>query len=477
MIKNLTLSNFKSFSESHSVEIAPLTLIYGNNSSGKSSIIQSILSYASILKGEPSFFSSLPVDLGGFQNVVNRQELNKDIDLGINFDFFNQNDVPIPLLDGVEIVVTINWSRFNGSNLIKMLFNICIDKNDVSLSIDLDQSDNYYIQFDLESWIGASRKLIEVARHINMEFQIKSENSTKLINRFSQYLINEICTISEKELIKYYEPIKANGKMILNRRDRFFSKSAGLAIEDYDLMGNNSLIIFYRLVIREIINRVQSSLKYRYVGPARELSPRLELRETESRREDMSTIARLYSNEHELRQINRFFQRMEIPYELTINVLSNKDIPSAGEYLTPVLVDLRSEARVSLKDVGYGISQLLPVIIETLSTSSKILLIEQPELHLHPRLQVELGQMFVDISQSRNSRKQIIIETHSENLILRIQKLIREKRISHDQVAIIFVGNSENIGSWIQRIEMNTNGTLNAEWPGGFFTERFKELL
>ena len=90
-----------------------------------------------------------------------------------------------------------------------------------------------------------------------------------------------------------------------------------------------------------------------------------------------------------------------------------------------ILIDRRTNTIVSHRDVGIGISQVLPVLVETSASAGKILTMEQPEIHLHPALQAELGDVFVQ-SALGGQNNRFILETHSEHLILRILRRIRE---------------------------------------------------
>src|SRR2546427_12376514 len=85
----------------------------------------------------------------------------------------------------------------------------------------------------------------------------------------------------------------------------------------------------------------------------------------------------------------------------------------------------RSNTPVSHRDVGIGISQVLPVLVEAYGAENQIITIEQPEIHLHPALQAELGDVFIT-SALGDQRNTFILETHSEHLILRIMRRMRE---------------------------------------------------
>ena len=140
------------------------------------------------------------------------------------------------------------------------------------------------------------------------------------------------------------------------------------------------------------------------------------------------------------------------------------------------LVDKRrgTPVNVALTDVGFGLSQILPFVVQCLASQNRIISIEQPEVHIHPRLQAELGDL-IAAAIRRPYGHQFLIETHSEHLVLRMQKLVRNKVLSPNEISIIYVMRGEN-GSRIKRLRLNDDGRLVDDWPGGFFPERLKEL-
>jgi predicted ATPase len=142
------------------------------------------------------------------------------------------------------------------------------------------------------------------------------------------------------------------------------------------------------------------------------------------------------------------------------------------------LKDLRregnSQIEVGLSNVGFGISQVLPMIVQSLVSEYQIITIEQPEVHIHPRLQADLVDLFIEsIEESR--RNQFIIETHSEHLALRLQRRVREKKLSPDQISILYVSRGPN-GSTVQPLRLDEEGDFIDDFPGGFFPERLREL-
>jgi len=131
---------------------------------------------------------------------------------------------------------------------------------------------------------------------------------------------------------------------------------------------------------------------------------------------------------------------------------------------------------LDITDVGFGISQILPVIVQSfLSSEDSLTMIEQPEIHLHPKMQAELADLFIDVTQENLSgKKHLLIETHSEYLLRRLRRRISEGKISAQDVAIYFIAKpkGEKSSAKIQEKKVSENGFF--EWPQDFYA---KELI
>ncbi len=138
-----------------------------------------------------------------------------------------------------------------------------------------------------------------------------------------------------------------------------------------------------------------------------------------------------------------------------------------------VLIDQRTNTVVTHRDVGIGISQVLPVLVMAFGSRNKLLAMEQPEIHLHPALQAELGDVFIEAALGER-KNTFILETHSEHLILRLMRRIREGKISPDDVGVVFVEPLAR-GSRFVELRIDEEGDFIDEWPGGFFEESFHE--
>jgi hypothetical protein len=150
------------------------------------------------------------------------------------------------------------------------------------------------------------------------------------------------------------------------------------------------------------------------------------------------------------------------------------------------LVTAGSEMPVRTPDIGVGISQILPVVVAALDPQRPgITAIEQPELHVHPKMQVELGDLF---AQGVERARIFLIETHSEHLLLRFMKRMRQAsdgtlpdgapEVRPENIAVYFVEiDSDAEQTLVREMPLNERGELVEAWPGGFFEEDLREIF
>ncbi len=148
-------------------------------------------------------------------------------------------------------------------------------------------------------------------------------------------------------------------------------------------------------------------------------------------------------------------------------------------------IDTRTDTEVTPRDMGLGISQVLPILISTFTSKEKSLYLEQPELHLHPAVQMEVMDEFIRSAKENNNNNEFMIETHSEHLLLRIMKRMRHTAedkqgrnksldLTPDDVCLLYV-DSDNESTFIKELRLSPKGKLLDHWPNGFFEEGFKE--
>ena len=148
-----------------------------------------------------------------------------------------------------------------------------------------------------------------------------------------------------------------------------------------------------------------------------------------------------------------------------------------GSYQIKLLKNNERRVEVNLADEGQGMSQVLPIVVRCLmdDMNSSVVVMEQPELHLHPAAHANLAKLFANTAKERN--RQYVIETHSENILLGIRDAVVDEEclLSKDDVLIYFVDEDECGGAYLKQITINEDGDL-SDWPTGVFNESY-ELL
>lgn len=179
-------------------------------------------------------------------------------------------------------------------------------------------------------------------------------------------------------------------------------------------------------------------------------------------------------------RVNRCFELLDLGYELSVEQLSGHSSEDAlGDVAIAVLTDRSTGLSVSPADVGFGISQILPVVVQLVGNTDSIILIEQPEIHLHPRMQSRLADVL--IAAAVENRNTVVIETHSEHILTRLQRRYRERSAGSlaaqlPSVGVHYVRSSDGFSS-IERIDLDVDGRMLAPWPDDFLDERLDDLF
>jgi predicted ATPase len=170
-------------------------------------------------------------------------------------------------------------------------------------------------------------------------------------------------------------------------------------------------------------------------------------------------------------------------YLRKMELIRDFQVRSLGQYRNEyeVLVRKNSELpEVKLTDVGFGVSQVLPVIVECFYVPRRsIVIFEQPEIHLHPRVQAELADLFVDGIRAREGgvdrECQFIIESHSEHFLRRLQRRIAEGKLEQKDTALYFV-HTEGSTARIEELDVDRYGNIR-NWPDEFFGDEMGDLV
>lgn len=166
------------------------------------------------------------------------------------------------------------------------------------------------------------------------------------------------------------------------------------------------------------------------------------------------------------RDTNKWLKRLEIPYSVEVKNIEN--------HYEIIWLPRNKKISIFQNHIGLGYPLILPFIVQCLTAKNNIIVVEEPEVHLHPKLQADLGDLIV-WSALKNDN-QIILETHSEDLLLRVLKKIRKKEISPEFVSANYVLKKGNKPSEIKKIKINSDGQYFTPWKDDIFAERLKEF-
>jgi predicted ATPase len=141
--------------------------------------------------------------------------------------------------------------------------------------------------------------------------------------------------------------------------------------------------------------------------------------------------------------------------------------------------------------VGFGVSQVLPILLGIAAhrdAGDTLFCIEQPELHLHPKMQSRLARVFRNglyrnLTDETNNESEMrnentfLIETHSEHLVRGLQLLIAKKRLNQNDVAVYYVEKNPLGSSSIKKMPIDESGFFTEPWPEGFFDQAYLQTL
>lgn len=477
MLTNLTLENFKAFQKLDDLKIKPITILCGANSCGKSSILQSILLLKQTLNGISSNqtlrLNGELIKLGAFKDVVFRKTANNSIKLALKFLFddaiMNQNiggrPLFYPLLTGVE--------NKQGSS---------------------EEKNSYLFEYDISIKNVKDAKKQEDTSFVlveNIQIKLSSINLDKAdLNMFfsANHLYHNIYSITSNINDKASVNNLQMGMLFPSLHPIFFESSSGREIFQQNSPYLQRAFFSFNEILRTIF------YSYSYIGPLRGGPERhYFVHEDETTKignmgenaaylyfvEQNKKIGRHYflnaqkNNFEELLEptlkyaLNKWFELMKIP---SIEARNDNKIISLN--LEASMLD---ETRVNIADAGFGISQIFPIILEGLRMEKgSTLILEQPEIHLHPNLQMQMADYFISLALSG---KQVLVETHSDHVINRLVRRIVEDETHNlqDLIGIYFIKPSEN-GSIYEEVKIDeTKGIVN--WPPDFFDQTANEQM
>ncbi|MCW5971166.1 MAG: AAA family ATPase [Blastocatellales bacterium] len=529
MITAITLKNFKGIGDRMTIPLRPLTLLFGANSIGKSTVVQAIHYVQEILeRGNANPDRTLAgggaIDLGVFLNLLHRRDKERQMTIRIDLDLHNV-DLPLDYVNRSVNFSAVSIGGTEDSNLLEdlkfeagVLEQISEETKTAWVEMEIDWSPvtagpvirRYETAINgipiARLLTSIDRARYEIEANVHHPLHSVSADSDDAIEKEESILWRK----AEVENLQPELPKPGEFLAVKSRVEGMYgdARGAGLYLTQA-LVGPGDLL---RERLRE----------FRYIGPLRSTPPRNHQPSLTERKEDWANgIAawdELYRNEALVSEVSDWmFNPEKLGTGYSLQLRRFKEIPIDSPLLNELFVALqngtffedydldsfvaerdRYEIRKRLTlveegrdleftpyDIGIGISQVLPVAVGALATRSGILAIEQPELHLHPAVQVRLGDLFIESAIGERGNT-LIIETHSEHLLLRIMRRLRETNagrlpegklpIKPEHIAVLFVERNRS-QTLIREMPLNEQGELVKAWPGGFFEEDLEEML
>lgn len=539
-LTSITIENFKGIGKAVTIPVRPLTFLFGHNSAGKSTIFEALRFQMRILQGER-------LEKDAIERYLHCHESSRVITIGSEWEIapYDRNKSPYASENQYDSR-TVLWDEpyhgpskeeFSQFILTPRTMGITVDIGTASLTITISYDNVSFAQYNIPIFAD------DIIIPEKPAFSLTYEGSAIL-----RVLYGDRLEISDDgELVLRDSASKIHFTRALNRVDGDLSPlndtQALLEAQpsDYEALYHVLPFIFWPI---RAITRELESLEKHHVGPLRfhpeseqysmpyggreqwkklnptEMNPWMNYLKTGYQIETRPGVYyHLYYDQIErLKQIclskdqskiENFFKDMKRHF---------RDTPNIN------LKDMRTETPVGFADVGVGVWQLIPVLAATRfyrhhlndyeqedeqyversdNDACGVRGIEQPELHLHPAIQSHMGDLFVrHVSESpiedASIASSLIIETHSEHIILRILRRIRETSagrnprlplehfpkeknpslaITPDDVSVIYVKATQERGTEVFPIGVTNDGGFTCDWPDGFFSERAEDLF
>ena len=352
------------------------------------------------------------------------------------------------------------------------------------------------------------RKIYKLLNSINKDFNKQIVLSYQIISKNKELEINKLeIKKADKILLGYKKEVNKNilfsdvleskdlkkyqsqfGSSIFFEKLNILSKTKGKKINENLPFGwykyinkieDNIFIETIFNIFKKTIGNIKSSFSLEsinYVSPLRAFPKRYYFLDEANVNSSLNTI-----NGNQLTEILKEDKNIKKMVNDWLEKFQLKvDVKNLADVIHNIKINQHG-LNLDITDVGFGLSQVLPVIVQGfLSQDDSLTIIEQPEIHLHPKMQAELSDLFIDIVRTKKEDeegKYLLIETHSEYLLKRLRRRIAEGKISSHDVAIYFIHpkDEKTKTGKIEKIEISETG--NFEWPKDFYEDSINDTL
>ena len=567
-IKSFKVQNYKSLKYTPDIPLKGLSLFIGENSSGKSNILESLMLFKQTIENSdlnsPLVLNGNLIELGEFSDIIFNHEEKRNLVFSFNMEvknteinhkknncplcnnsyesenkwfykhlrkyhnnFFQNNESSIEnfqqFKSGRDTELSFSYvyrgkpktTKLKKVSITNVGFQNSIFLKEISLVNEIDNNKLLIkllngpklslscddIEIDTEdnrlTPINFRNKMLDILENFlfkNDEIRRKNDDTIGSIFRFhpdGRYRIS--FNYNNEKSDKLYEHISENN--IQDELDNFLKGKQNL----------NEKTINFLLIIYNLVRKYDRKKFYLYdflknifhVGPIREEPERIHFgssgkpRELGDRGENLSNIIihdREYSRSTDsiVDKTNKWLEKTGFNCSIDVRGIGRSDLHE--------IIVKEEDLQVNIRDVGFGLSQILPIIFQTIKVESskkhkkektsrfsfsrknkaeeELVMLEQPEVHLNPRIESELGDFFKEMVLNDLN---LMIETHSEHMLSRIQRRVSEGKLDRNKVNVFFVNKKENI-SEIEKLNIRESGEFE-NWPSGFFQDDYEDSV
>lgn len=443
MLTSLQIRNFKAWKDTSPIRLAPLTVIFGANSAGKSSLGHLLLALKQTVlsadRKRPLHLgdeTSL-IDLGTFTECLHDHDPSQALQVGLGWQ----------LPERLEVRDPINLTTFSGDAL----------RLDVRLQADRKgQAQVRHLAYGLYQ-----------QQALALQVAYDRDEQDRMEIRSDQYAL--VCNTGH---VWPLEPPDKFYRISDQSRARF---------------QNAEFLSDFALRTEAVLNSVH------YLGPVREYPRRLYSWSGETPdgvgQKGESAIAAILAAAAQERMLSRGPKKHQARFDEFIAHWL-KDLGMIDSFAVRAVAAGRKEHEVLVKthaygsevkitDVGFGVSQVLPALVQAFyCPPDSTAWIEQPEIHLHPQVQAELADVFIAAVQAREDGKarnaQLIVESHSEHFLNRLQRRVAEGALAPDEVAVYFCRRAGTAAE-LEPLRLNIFGEIE-NWPEHFFGNEMADI-
>jgi predicted ATPase len=394
-LESISFENYKAFFENQTMQLKPITILIGKNSSGKSSVAKLFTLLEQSFSGEidePLLLNNNGVELGeDFENLFFGDKSGSSLDFKITFE--NSVEIEVSLREKS----TKYGKRSYGLEIYEWRY-----KSD-SQQVELELNDEGYF---------------DVLSNVKYEVEFNGFVPTRLVNKDTNNDLSDKIILGKLD-VDYIGPFRIVP-------ERYFYLTGQTHFKDTGIKGENA---------------------YEMLG-----------------------ISQAMGEDKLCENVGSWYQKYFDNWKIIVDNTSKKP-------LIQILLS-KDDIDINIVDVGQGMSQALPLVVRSSikNRSGSIVVLEQPELHLHPAAHGDLAELFARSAKDNNQT--FIIETHSENILLRLRKLVVENDFgfSKNDMIIYWIEDSELKGKELREITVDEEGIL-SDWPEGVFNEGIREIL